>query len=298
MKIRYWINAARLRTLPLSLSGILVGNFFAFYHPDFSYITLALCVYLAICIQILSNFANDYGDGVKGTDNENRVGPKRMLQAGLLSKIDLKRGIIIITMKIAILTLILLWITLNNERLYFFLFLVLGILSVIAAITYTIGKKPYGYMGLGDISVFIFFGIISVLGSYFLHTKTLPLELILIASSIGFFSVGVLNLNNIRDVKNDKESQKNTLVVKFGAKVAKRYHFILLLLPFVLTSWYFYLTDIKILNYIYLILLIPVIKHLLFITKNNESKKIDSQLKVVVFITLLYSICMVITQLI
>ncbi|MDE3743393.1 1,4-dihydroxy-2-naphthoate octaprenyltransferase [Maribacter polysaccharolyticus] len=224
-KFSTWVNAARLRTLPLSISGILVGAALANFQGagNTTIFILALCT--AIGFQITSNFANDYGDGVKGTDNEDRIGPKRVLQSGLLTRKVLKRGIIVSIIINVILVVAVVYLAFGPGNLgYVFLFMALGAFSIWAAIKYTVGASAYGYRGLGDLFVFIFFGLLAVLGTLFLFTKNIPWTSVLPAISIGALSTGVLNLNNLRDHESDRVSNKNTLVVKMGYKNGLMYH--------------------------------------------------------------------------
>ena len=230
--LKAWIAAARLRTLPLSVSGIIVGssfgnsafqmpegitNCFGFYPiPVYKSPLFWLAIAVTIGFQILSNFANDYGDGIKGTD-ANRQGEKRMVASGLISPKQMKVGMIITGVITFFLATILIFGAFGNENFILsFVFFNLAIASIIAAVKYTVGKNAYGYSGLGDVFVFLFFGLLSVLGSYFLFTKTLHWELLLPATAIGCFSTAVLNLNNLRDIENDAEVGKRTLVVKMG----------------------------------------------------------------------------------
>ncbi|WP_127844888.1 1,4-dihydroxy-2-naphthoate octaprenyltransferase [Psychroflexus aestuariivivens] len=232
-KITAWISAARLRTLPLSISGILTGSATALLSNNFNSSIFFLALATTLGLQILSNFANDYGDGVKGTDNDERLGPVRALQSGAITDKEMKVGMIITSIITLILAICLIYISFGkNEFLYSLLFLALGIASILAAIKYTVGNSAYGYRGLGDIFVFVFFGLVSVIGVNFLMTKTIDFWLILPATSIGLLSSAVLNLNNMRDENSDRNSQKNTLVVKFGKSFAKTYHFSLIIVSF------------------------------------------------------------------
>ena len=200
-KFKAWLNAARLRTLPLSLSGILVGTALANIYGYWDLYIFTLALLTTVAFQITSNFANDYGDGVKGTDNEDRIGPMRALQSGQLSVSELKTGIRIAVVIDLFLVFLLLYFSFQQEHLkYVILFSILGIASIWAAIKYTIGNNAYGYKGFGDLFVFIFFGLLSVLGSMFLYTKSFIPISILPAASIGFLSTAVLNLNNLRDL--------------------------------------------------------------------------------------------------
>lgn len=214
-----------MRTLPLSVSGVLVGTALAGFYGsgNLTIFILALCT--AIGFQITSNFANDYGDGVKGTDNEERIGPKRVLQSGLLTRKVLKRGIIVSIIVNGILVVSVVYLAFGPENLgYIFLFMVLGAFSIWAAIKYTVGTSAYGYRGLGDVFVFLFFGLLAVLGTMFLFTKNISWPAVLPAISIGALSTGVLNLNNLRDHESDKASNKNTLVVQMGYEKGLIYH--------------------------------------------------------------------------
>lgn len=235
-KISAWLNAFRLRTLPLAFSSIIVGTFAAGISA-INWRTFFLALVTTLLLQVLSNLANDYGDSEKGTDNEDRIGPTRTIQGGLLSFHEMKTGII--------LTSILafgfgLWLVLHalGEQLQILFFIVLGVLAIAAAIKYTIGKNAYGYYGLGDLFVFLFFGIVGVSGSYYLQTQTMNWNILLLCITIGCFATAVLNLNNMRDRINDARSGKNTLVVKIGAKWAKRYHSTLIITGIVSTFTY------------------------------------------------------------
>lgn len=289
-KLGAWLLAARLRTLPLSLSGILMGTFLALRQGKFDWKIFLLSCLTTILYQVLSNFANDYGDGIKGTD-DNRIGPKRVLQAGLISSLQLKYGLIITGVLSFLITILLLYVSFIPQYLnYFFIFIGLGIASILAALFYTLGKKPYGYYGFGDIFVFIFFGIVGVFGSYFLYTKSLDWYVLLPASAVGFFSVSVLNLNNMRDVENDKASNKNTLVVKIGLKYAKIYQVVLLNLPFFLCLVYVMTkckpnTFYQLFFLLLILIFAPIRRKILYIT---NPKDFDPFLKQVSLLTLVF----------
>ncbi len=289
-KLGAWLLAARLRTLPLSLSGILMGTFLALHQGKFDWKIFSLSCLTTILYQVLSNFANDYGDGIKGTD-ENRIGPKRALQAGLLTSSQLKKGLIFTGILSFLVTLLLLYISFIPQYVnYFFIFIGLGIASILAALFYTIGKNPYGYSGFGDVFVFIFFGIVGVFGSYFLYTKTLDCFVLFPAAAVGFFSVAVLNLNNMRDIENDKASNKNTLVVKMGLKYAKIYQVVLLNLPFFLCLVYVMTkckpnTFYQLFFLLLILIFAPIRRKILYIT---NPKDFDPFLKQVSLLTLLF----------
>src|SRR5690606_37921623 len=232
-KLKTLIEAARPRTLPLSVSGIIVGSAIAFAEGFFNPYILILSLITTIGLQILSNFANDYGDGVKGTDNADRVGPVRALQSGIISAKEMLSAMIVTTILTMIVAIILIYISFGSEQLFTSLvYFILGIFAVAAAIKYTVGNSAYGYHGYGDLFVFIFFGLVSVIGSYFLYTKKLEWDVLLPAISVGLLSVGVLNLNNMRDVHSDSKSNKNTMVVKLGITKAKKYHTVVIIVAF------------------------------------------------------------------
>lgn len=245
-----WLDAARLRTLPLSISGIITGAAAAFYallsgrvplnplvnnqlyehvewYPHGMIVLLALLT--TIGFQVLSNFANDYGDGVKGTDNNDRIGPQRALQSGAISAPQMKRAIFITAILSLCCAVCLIYVSLGIERLLMSLFfLALGIAAIWAAIKYTVGENAYGYKGLGDVFVFIFFGPVSVMGVFYLITKTLDWWTIFPSLTIGLLSVAVLNLNNMRDLESDRKAGKNTIVVTMGLPKAKLFHYLLI----------------------------------------------------------------------
>jgi 1,4-dihydroxy-2-naphthoate polyprenyltransferase len=229
--MKHWIQAARLRTLPLSVSGIIVGSAYA-YHQGFSdWRILVLALLTTLGLQVLSNYANDYGDGVKGTD-ANRIGEKRMVAAGIITSAQMKKAVLITAAITFVLALLLIYIAFGKENFALSLiFILLGIGSIGAAIKYTVGKNAYGYSGFGDLFVFVFFGWVSVIGSNFLFTHFIDWKLFLPASAIGMLSVAVLNLNNMRDIENDRMAGKNTLVVKMGLAWAKNYQHFLILFP-------------------------------------------------------------------
>ena len=287
--IKHYIQAARLRTLPLSVSGIIVGSFLAFELFDLTICLLAILT--TISLQVLSNFANDYGDGVKGTDNEDRIGPERALQSGAISPKQMLNAIKVTGLVTFCLALLLIYVSFGKENFgYSILFLVLGIASIVAAIKYTMGKNAYGYSGLGDVFVFIFFGLVSVCGSYFLYTKYLDLMIFFPAISIGLLSAGVLNLNNMRDRASDKKSNKNTLVVKIGAALAKKYHYFLLIGAFLCAVFYVGERYISLKSFLFIIAFIPIFKHLHTVYKNGNPKDLDPELKKLALSTFLFSI--------
>ncbi|WP_282161767.1 1,4-dihydroxy-2-naphthoate octaprenyltransferase [Ulvibacterium marinum] len=279
-KTKIWLDALRLRTLPLSVSGIIVGTALANFYGKVDVLVFVLALFTAIGFQITSNLANDYGDGVKGTDNESRIGPKRALQSGLLSKEELKKGIVISSVLNFFLILVVVYAAFGKEQIsYLLLFIVLGAASVWAAIKYTVGSSAYGYKGMGDLFVFIFFGLVAVLGSMFLNTKVLQLEALLPACTIGFLSTGVLNLNNLRDYESDTQADKNTLVVRIGFKNGKTYHSLLLLSGFATLLWFVLLNFTNWYHFISLVLFIPIFIHMHRVYKTDAPVLLDPELK-------------------
>ena len=290
MIIKNFIKAARLRTLPLSISGIILGGFLAMSDGLFNGVIFSLAILTTIGFQVISNFANDYGDGVKGTDAI-RIGEERMVSSGKISPKQMKKAILISVILTIIFALFLIYESFGLSNFgYSLLFFVLGIVSIVAAIKYTVGDLAYGYSGFGDIFVFLFFGLLSVLGSYFLFTKEIYFLLTLPAISIGLLSTAVLNLNNMRDYQNDKKSKKNTIVVKIGLKAAKRYHYSLLLLSFISAVSYVVLTFTKTVQFIFLLAYIPLVIHVLFVYNNKEELRLDAELKKVALSTFLFSV--------
>lgn len=289
-KIQTWLKAARLRTLPLSLSGIILGAFLAVSKGYFDLRILLLSILTTIGFQVLSNFANDYGDGIKGTDNEDRVGPKRALQSGEISPQQMLAVIKITSVITILVALLLIYVSFGKENIFYSgLFFLLGIASVVAAIKYTIGDRAYGYSGFGDIFVFIFFGLVSVCGSYFLYTLNLDFSIFFPAFSVGFLSVGVLNLNNMRDRVSDAKSGKNTLVVKIGEEFAKYYHYYLLIAAFLFAFLYTMINYNSPFQLIFILAFIPIFSHLKTVYSNTNPEQLDPELKKLALSTFLFA---------
>lgn len=293
--LKIWLQAARLRTLPLSFSGIIAGAALAIGEGAFNGYIGVLSLWCTLLFQVISNFANDYGDGLKGTDNDQRLGPKRVLQSGLLTSSQLKRGIVILSVVALFSVLLLLLVSFGMSNWpYFVLFFILGIASIWSAIRYTVGGNAYGYKGFGDLFVFLFFGLLSVLGSKFLYTFHISPSDLLPAVVLGSLSVSVLNLNNLRDHENDRFSNKNTLVVKFGYKWGKIYHLLLLILAFLASLGATYFSFDSYLNFLPLLVFIPLLFHAIKVFKNTSPSLLDPELKKVALLTFLWSICFLI----
>jgi len=289
--MKHWIQAARLRTLPLSVSGILVGSFYAMSQAMFNWKIVIFALLTTLGLQILSNFANDYGDGVKGTDNADRVGPKRAIQSGVISPAEMKRAMILTSLVTLGFALALIYFAFKESYLlYSLVFFVLGILAIASAIRYTVGKGAYGYSGYGDLFVFVFFGLVSTFGVYFMFSKSIDWLLLLPATAIGFLSVGVLNLNNMRDEESDRKVGKNTIVVKIGGAKAKVYHYFLVVSAMLLVVLFAYLNDFHFDQYIFVVAYFPLISHLLTVRRNKNPKLLDPELKKLAISTFLLSI--------
>ncbi|SDS16501.1 1,4-dihydroxy-2-naphthoate octaprenyltransferase [Christiangramia echinicola] len=281
-----WISAARLRTLPLSISGIIVGSSIAAHTGYFDIAIFSLALGTTLGLQILSNFANDYGDGVKGTDNEDRIGPARAIQSGLITQKEMKMGMVITAVCTLFLAILLIYASFSSEQLLSALiFFLLGVAAIVAAIKYTVGNSAYGYRGMGDIFVFIFFGLVAVYGSYYLYSHDHEIISIFPAISIGLLSVAVLNLNNLRDRISDKKANKITLVVKLGEKKAKTYHYILIFGALFCFLIYSVITALDLNDFIYVLAFIPLIFHLLRVGNNKDPKLLDPELKIVALST-------------
>ena len=248
-KLKTWIKASRPRTVLLSFSGVLLGAFLSIakvpepVEGPTQWLTLLFCALTAILLQVLSNLANDYGDFKKGTDGAKRVGPQREMQSGAITEQEMKRGLAITAALCLVSGALLIFVFAGLTWQELAVFAALGLGAVLAALLYTLGKRPYGYRGLGDLFCFLFFGWAAVAGTYYLATKSLDFSVLLPASAMGFLSNSVLNINNMRDVENDKASGKNSLVVKLGLKKAFVYHCLLIVGAFV------YLTVYLILHY-------------------------------------------------
>ena len=226
-----WISAFRPRTLPLALASILTGGFLAKSAGQFNGLVVALAALTTILLQILSNLANDYGDSQNGADSVHRQGPQRAVQSGAITPAEMKRAMWGFGAAALISGIALLLVALGFAGVWVLLaFFVLGLSAIWAAVNYTAGARPYGYAGLGDVSVFLFFGIVGVCGTYFLQTHTLPLTVLLPAAALGCFATAVLNVNNIRDIVSDKLAGKITVPVRLGPQHARRYHWLLLVL--------------------------------------------------------------------
>ncbi|MFK7784748.1 MAG: 1,4-dihydroxy-2-naphthoate octaprenyltransferase [Crocinitomicaceae bacterium] len=291
-KPKAWINAMRLRTLPLSLSGIIMGSAVAYYQGYWDWLIFTLAIVTTILFQIVSNLANDLGDGLKGTDNNDRVGPERMIQSGEITPKQMKFAVILTSvLSFAAAGSLIYFGAQNMPSSIAWFYVILAVLCVIAAITYTVGKRAYGYHGMGDLMVLIFFGFVSVLGVYSLYSKTFVMDMILPAITIGLLSTAVLNLNNMRDYANDARSGKNTLVVKMGPNMAKLYHALLIVIAISSLAIFISLFDQPAL-FAAMLPTILLLVHLRKVMATTDVKKFDPELKVVALSTFALSIFM------
>lgn len=286
MKLKYYIKSFRLRTLPLSISGIIMGAFLAVNDNCFDLQIFLFAIATTLSLQILANLSNEYGDLKKGTDNEARLGPIRSIQRGDLSMNDMKKMIYAFVFISIFFGLLLIYSAWNFISVNFIVFVVLGLLSIIASLKYTLGKNPYGYHGLGDLFVFIFFGLVSTFGCYYLMSGTLNYIVLLPAASIGLLSVAVLNVNNMRDMDNDKACNKQTIPVKIGIKNAKIYHLILIVLSFLFFTIYAVYAHK---TFVYC-LAIPLFAIHLKNILSGEGKILDKQMAVLSLSTLLFTV--------
>ncbi|MBP5365362.1 MAG: 1,4-dihydroxy-2-naphthoate octaprenyltransferase [Bacteroidales bacterium] len=292
--IKAWISAFRLRTLPLSFSLIIMGSAIAWSNNLFDISIFALAILTTLFLQILSNVSNDYGDAHSGVDFAGRVGPQRAVQSGSISMSSMRRAIFIFAALALASGVSLLCMAYNRLQMSgLIIMLTIGLLSIVAAICYTVGAKPYGYRGLGDVSTFIFFGLVGVEGCYVLYSGCFAAEVMLPAAAIGLMSVGVLNMNNMRDMQNDARAGKRTLIVRFGVGWGRRYQFVLITLAPVLLSVYIALWGQK-WQFLFLLATPVLIAHLHKVATVSDNKRLDPQLKVVSISTLLMTLLFVV----
>ncbi|ABY70035.1 1,4-dihydroxy-2-naphthoate polyprenyltransferase [Actinobacillus pleuropneumoniae] len=264
-----WFTTARPRTLPLALASIIVGSALAYWAGHFDLITTLLAFITTILLQVLSNFANDYGDHIKGSDTKERIGPLRAIQHGTITGGQLRNAVVLLSV-LSFIAGVGLTVYAYQSVQDIVVFISLGVISIIAAITYTVGKKAYGYLGLGDLFVLIFFGFVAVIGTFYLQAHSIPAMIFIPAFGCGLLSVAVLNINNLRDINQDKQAGKNTLIVRIGSQNGRVYHVMLLVLAVVsylifaireLQHWYSYL----------FLLAVPLLaKHGLFVYRHKD----------------------------
>lgn len=290
-KINIWLQAFRLRTLPLALANAVMGSFLALADGAFRWPIFILTVLTITFLQILSNLANDYGDAVSGKDTHERVGPRRVTVSGLVTKTEIKRMIIafVVLSVISGTLLILLGLSdLNWKQLL--LFFGLGLAAIVAAIKYTMGRNPYGYKGMGDIFVFLFFGLVGVMGTYYLHTHWMEISLFYPAAAIGLLSVGVININNLRDIETDTQTGKNTLAVKKGPAFAKTYHLILISAAMLFATVYTLSEFYSIWQWIFVITIPLFIRNIVRVYNHQSANELNNELKNLALATFFFAL--------
>jgi 1,4-dihydroxy-2-naphthoate octaprenyltransferase len=288
--LKAWLNAIRLRTLPLALASIAMGSFLGAAEGHFDVTIFILAVITTIFLQILSNLANDFGDSMHGADSVERTGPIRSVQSGEISASAMKRAIIITSLLSLLSGIGLLLKAINNINVAFLVFMMLGIAAILAALGYTMGKKPYGYAGLGDLFVLIFFGLVGVLGTCYLFTGNFKSIDILPALTSGFFATAVLNINNIRDIDSDKLAGKKSIPVRFGRDNAVIYHWFLLFTGIFLTIIYTILNYNSPFQWIFLLTLPLFVKNAFDVKNKHLAAELDPSLKKMAILSLLFTI--------
>lgn len=290
-KLKMWWETARPKTLPLALASIFTGSALGYWaNPQgFNGLVMALSLLTTILLQVLSNFANDYGDHQKGSDTEERIGPLRGIQKGTISEKELKWGLILMVVASFLSGSFLIGIAYESLA-DLFAFAGLGILAIVAAITYTVGVKPYGYMGLGDISVLVFFGLLGVGGTYYLQTHSIDSHIILPAIGSGLLASAVLNINNLRDIEQDAKAGKNTLAVRLGAYKGRVYHCILLSVAALCYLAFAVATAISWTNYLFVLAIPLLAKHAIFVYHSQQPSELRPMLAQMSMISLLINI--------
>ncbi|OOF68777.1 1,4-dihydroxy-2-naphthoate polyprenyltransferase [Rodentibacter caecimuris] len=287
-KFKMWLETARPKTLPLALASIFTGSALAYWEDksQFSGLVMFLCLLTTLLLQILSNFANDYGDHQKGSDTQERIGPLRGIQQGAISAVELKRGLLLVALASFVAGALLIGIA-YRELTDLLVFAGLGILAIIAAITYTVGSKPYGYMGLGDVSVLLFFGLLGVGGTYYLQNHSIDWLVFLPASGSGLLAAAVLNINNLRDIEQDAKAGKNTLAVRLGAKNGRVYHCLLLGLASLCYLLFTLITFKSWTAFLFIFALPLLLKHAVFVYRSQNPAELRPMLAQMSMISLL-----------
>jgi 1,4-dihydroxy-2-naphthoate polyprenyltransferase len=286
-----WVSAARPRTLPLALASIILGSLLAASFGLFDVKIFSLTILTTVCLQVLSNFANDYGDTQNGADLVGRVGPARAVQSGQITQPQMLKAmafLAILSLFFGFLLLFSAFQSFNSSE--FYSFLGLGLLAILAAVTYTAGKKPYGYAGFGDLSVMIFFGLVGVIGTFYLQTKIFDFSIILPAISSGFFAATVLNINNLRDIDSDKIAGKKTIPVRYGKRFGIRYHKFSILSGILCAVIYNFLNYKSPVQFLFLLAIPIFYKIITGFGVNDTPQKIDTFLKKMALTSLLFSV--------
>lgn len=279
-RLSVWFNAIRPRTLPLAMACIILGSCLAAADGSFNWLVALFCILTAILLQILSNLANDYGDSLHGADRVERKGPKRAVQSGLVSLESMRRAILINVLMTIVSGLALLWFAFGLGGLSLtLLFIVLGAVAIGAAIAYTVGKLPYGYVGLGDFFVLVFFGWVGVLGSYFVQTSRIYWPLILPATACGLLAVAVLNVNNIRDLESDSLAGKKSIPVRLGLERARIYHWLLLIFAILLATVYSLIDFNSLWQFLFILAVPSLIRNGVVISRATDLPSLNPWLK-------------------
>lgn len=290
-KLIPWMHAIRPKTLPLALSSSILGSFIAAADGLFRWSVFVLAASTSLLLQVLSNLANDYGDFAKGTDTPERIGPARMVQTGAITPRQMVWAIAAVSiMTFASGSLLIFEGLGGGHALLKVIFFLLGLTAIGAAINYTVGKNPYGYSGFGDVFVFLFFGLLGVMGTYYLHAHVMRLDLLLPATSIGLLSAGVLNLNNLRDVNNDIKTHKHTLVVMMGSSKAKVYHLLLVVVALITGGLYIMLHYHTLYQLLFVITILPLTLNVRAVFTNRIPAELNNELKRLSLSTLLFSV--------
>lgn len=290
--LKIWIQAFRLRTLPLALANAVTGSFIALADGGFRWSVFILTILTISFLQILSNLANDYGDAISGKDTKERVGPQRVTATGMVTQSQIRKMIFSFVVFSFCSGTALIFIGLNNVSWkLILLFFVLGIVAIWAALKYTLGRNPYGYKGLGDIFVFIFFGLVGVMGTYYLHTHWLEISLFYPAAAIGLLSTGVLNINNLRDIETDAKTGKNTLAVKNGPGFAKAYHLMLVSAAMLFAVAYTIIEYYSPWQWLFLITVPLFVRNVMRVYNHQSADELNNELKNLALATFFFALC-------
>lgn len=288
-KILAAVKSMRLRTLPLSTGGVLLGILLATADYRVSWGVAVLTVLTTVCLQILSNLSNELGDVLHGTDTPERLGPQYGLNSGELTVAQMKRLIGLFVVLCMVSGTAMTWYSFGTLLdLTPILVLLLGAAAITGAMKYTLGRNPYGYRGLGDVYVFLFFGIVAVCGAYFVVSHTMFWRLLLPGAAVGCFSVGVLNVNNIRDMKTDARNRV-TVAIRLGEHRAKIYQSILIVLGWALMVAYCCLRFFSWWHYLYVLTLPLFVLHLRGVWQRND-RELDPMLPLLVMATFLFCV--------
>lgn len=286
-----WITASRPRTLPLAVASIILGSFLAGADGSFRWIVTLLCGLTAVFLQILSNLANDYGDSIHGADSADRTGPARAVQSGQVTADEMRRAMLLFGVLSAVSGVSLILVALGTGALlWLIVFALLGGAAIWAAVNYTAGGNPYGYVGLGDLFVLIFFGWVGVMGTYFLNTQTLDWLILLPATACGLLAVAVLNINNIRDIESDKKAGKHSIPVRIGGERARQYHWLLLGLAVLCAVLYVLLTNYSPFQWLFVVMIPLLVRNGRSVATTYDPPKINPLLKQMSLTTLAFVI--------